>query len=69
MSDDDKWMTIEEVMSYLGIARSTLSLYVKQNRLKRFEQQAPKRPVFLREQVEKLKTQPIPKPPKERNHS
>ncbi len=59
MADDDKWMTVEEVMAYLGIARSTLDLYVRQGKLKRFERLG--RTVYLREQVVKL-SEPKPKP-------
>ena len=59
--EPDKWMTVKEVLDYLGIARSTLSLYEKQGRLKKFEQGAPKRVVFLRSQVEELR-RPKPKP-------
>lgn len=59
MADDDKWMTVEEVMAYLGIARSTLDLYVRQGKLKRFERLG--RTVYLREQVVKL-AEPKPKP-------
>lgn len=62
MADEpNKWMTAQEVMAYLGIARSTLSLYEKQGRLKVFQQDAPKRILFLRSQVEELK-RPKPKP-------
>ena len=57
---DDKWMTAEQVMDYRKIARSTLQLYIKQGRLKRFERLG--RVYFLREQVEKL-GEPKPKKP------
>ena len=59
MADDDKWMTVEEVMNFLGIARSTLDLYVRQGKLKRFERLG--RTIYLRDQVVKLK-EPKPKP-------
>ncbi len=59
MTLDDKWMTVEQVLEYLGIARSTLDLYVRQGKLKRFERLG--RVVFLREQVVKL-AEPKPKP-------
>ena len=59
MADNDKWMTVEEVMAYLGIARSTLDLYVRQGKLKRFERLG--RTVYLREQVVRL-AEPKPKP-------
>ncbi len=60
MSDEsDKWMTIEQVMDYLQIARSTVDLYVRRGDLKRFKR--GKRTVFLREQVVRL-WEPKPKP-------
>lgn len=62
MTLDDKWMDAQQVMDYLGIARSTLSLYIKQGKLKRFERLG--RVVFLRTQVEAL-GEPKPKPPKQ----
>ncbi len=57
--ESQKFMTIEEVMEYLGIARSTVDLYARQGKLKRF--QRGKRTLFLRTQVEKL-AEPKPKP-------
>jgi predicted site-specific integrase-resolvase len=59
MSDEStKFMTVEEVMEYLGIARSTVDLYSRQGKLKRF--QRGKRTMYLREQVVKL-GEPKPK--------
>jgi predicted site-specific integrase-resolvase len=58
--DDEKWMTVEEVMSYLQIARSTLSKYQKDGKLKPF--QRGRRTYYLREQVLRL-GEPKPKNP------
>lgn len=56
--ESQKWMTIEEVMAYLNIARSTVDLYVRRGDLKRFKR--GKRTLFLREQVVRL-GEPKPK--------
>jgi excisionase family DNA binding protein len=58
MDDESKFMTVEEVCAYLGIARSTVDLYARQGKLKRF--QRGRRTYFLRSQVEKL-SEPKPK--------
>lgn len=58
--EPSKFMTLAEACTYLGIKRSTIDLYVRQGRLKRFQQGAPRQTVFLREQVVRLK-EPKPK--------
>lgn len=55
---DEKFITVEQAMAILQVARSTIDLYARQGKLKRF--QRGKNTYFLREQVEKL-AQPKPK--------
>jgi predicted site-specific integrase-resolvase len=60
----DKWMSVQETMDYLGIARATVDLYAREGKLKRFAR--GKNTMFLREQVEKL-GEPKPKLPRKPN--
>ncbi len=57
-NEEQKFMTIEEVMRYLGVARSTVDQYARQGKLKRFAR--GRRTYYLREQVVKL-GEPKPK--------
>ena len=56
--EPSKFMTLAQACEYLGIKRSTIDLYVRKGKLKRFEQLG--RTVFLREQIVRLK-EPKPK--------
>jgi excisionase family DNA binding protein len=57
--EQSKWMSMQEAMEALRVSRSTIDLYARQGKLKRF--QRGRNVYFLREQVEKLK-EPKPKP-------
>ena len=55
MNDEQEYVDVKEACRILGVSRSTLDLYVRNNRLTRYEQGAPKRTMYKRAAVEALK--------------
>ena len=56
MPDSEKeFLTVQEAMQFLGVSRATLDSYARDGKVKRYEQGAPKRTMYKREELAALK--------------
>jgi predicted site-specific integrase-resolvase len=51
----EAYLGTKEACQYLGISRTTLNVYVREGRLKQYEQQVPRRTVYKQSELESLK--------------
>jgi excisionase family DNA binding protein len=54
-SEESEYVTVEEACAILGVSRATLDKYVRDRRLTRYQQGAPKRTMYKRTALYALK--------------
>ena len=54
-SNEEEYLTTKEAITFLGVSAVTLAEYVKQGLIQKYEQRAPRRVLYKRSELQKLK--------------
>ncbi|TMC16644.1 MAG: helix-turn-helix domain-containing protein [Chloroflexi bacterium] len=59
-----EYLTTDEACKYLGISRTTLNIYVREGKITKYQQDAPKRVIYKTSELATFKQQvkPVGKP-------
>ena len=55
VSNGEEYLTTQQAVTFLGVSAVTLAEYVKQGLITKYEQRAPRRVLYKRSELQKLK--------------